>query len=338
MNQKNNGGFTLVELIIAMMTGSLAFFAAATLLLMGLRINKQTTFTTIQQNDVRTIITMMERLASDGKISEVQYNGDSWEIKTSSNTAIQYDSVKQAILVGSFGANGEAITTPLLNDVYASHAVLDEKRVLTFAVETDLGSYRSSVYCRMASITSNQEENEVPENEIVKPSDQTSTGRQAFLNVLYDQYRLASGSVNTGMILQDKLSTGTYYSEWYIKTNGGSYGVNGWNKDTPWCACYISWALSQVGSHLNEVPRYANVDLFIEYFKDRSSFANTPTPGDIIFFDWTGGDNPAHVGVVIKTDSSTVYTIEGNSAGIIALREYSINDNRIIGYGVLPWK
>jgi hypothetical protein len=44
------------------------------------------------------------------------------------------------------------------------------------------------------------------------------------------------------------------------------------------------------------------------------------------------------VGVVIKIDNSTVYTIEGNSAGIIALRSYSLSDDRIIGYGVLPWE
>lgn len=351
MNQKHNSGFTLVELVIAMATGTLVFIAASTLLLLGLRINNLTTATTIQQNDVRTIITMMERLASDGKISKVTYDGDSWNIETSSNTAIKYDANAQALLVGNFDAEGKAITTPILKNVYASHAVLDEKQVLTFAVETDQGSYRSSVYCRMASIelvdetdkTIKDEIGDIFDNEDKEQVDQRELERQAFLDVLYGQYRLAGGGVNSGVILNDaKRSTGEYYSEWYINTVGGSYGVNGWNKNTPWCACYISWALSQVDRGYFEdnavVPIYANVDNFIEYFKGKSSLVSTPTPGDIIFFDWTGGDNPAHVGVVIKSDDTNVYTIEGNSAGIIALRSYSLSDNRIIGYGVLPWK
>ena len=33
-----------------------------------------------------------------------------------------------------------------------------------------------------------------------------------------------------------------------------------------------------------------------------------------------------------------VYTIEGNSANMVAVRKYSVNDSRIMGYGILDWK
>ena len=83
MNQKNNGGFTLVELVIAMVTGSLVFIAASTLLLLGLRINNLTTHTSQQLNNTRTVMTVLERMATEGNITGVTYgdDGDSWTIK-----------------------------------------------------------------------------------------------------------------------------------------------------------------------------------------------------------------------------------------------------------------
>ena len=40
---------------------------------------------------------------------------------------------------------------------------------------------------------------------------------------------------------------------------------------------------------------------------------NNLAPGDAIFFDWDLDGTADHVGIVIGTDGSRVYTVEGNS-------------------------
>jgi cell wall-associated NlpC family hydrolase len=94
---------------------------------------------------------------------------------------------------------------------------------------------------------------------------------------------------------------------------------------------------------------YANVDEFMAYFNPVEGSVtwlpggSTPTPGDLIFFDWDKGTNPEHVGVVIEVktvkigdqEKTVIYTIEGNSSGRVAIRSYTLGDKRIIGYGIL---
>ncbi|MEQ2370984.1 CHAP domain-containing protein, partial [Blautia sp. CLA-JM-H16] len=42
-----------------------------------------------------------------------------------------------------------------------------------------------------------------------------------------------------------------------------------------------------------------------------------------------------HVGIVEKTEGSTVYTVEGNSSDAVNKRSYDINNGTIMGYGIL---
>ena len=157
-----------------------------------------------------------------------------------------------------------------------------------------------------------------------------SFGRNNFLRIL------ASQMGSEGEIIGGALSTYTYYTEWYI---GGYTGNTGWSKDTPWCASYISWCLEQVSlSVRSNVPRYANVDNFMQHFFSDTWLerGSIPTPGDLIFFGYL--NDPNHMGVVIAADDNYVHTIEGNVNNTIALRQYAIDDPNIIGYGLLNWK
>lgn len=71
---------------------------------------------------------------------------------------------------------------------------------------------------------------------------------------------------------------------------------------------------------------------------------NMPIPGDYVFFDWDGRNDPDgvkdpdHVGAVLCVEGNFLYTIEGNSGGRVAVQRYDLNDKRIVGYGVLNWK
>jgi cell wall-associated NlpC family hydrolase len=178
-------------------------------------------------------------------------------------------------------------------------------------------------------------------DDTIDPGD-IEDAREEFIKILKSQYR-SRGQIK---------GTDTYYSQWYV---GGIYS-NGWNAKTPWCACYISWALNEMGADIKQPesrkatdhlgnPYYkwfANVDDFMEYFNPTPTQSDTwipgggtPKPGDLIFFDWNKGKNPQHVGVVLKVDDRMVYTIEGNSAGRVTVRSYPVSDDRIIGYGVV---
>ena len=150
--------------------------------------------------------------------------------------------------------------------------------------------------------------------------------------------KLASQLGSTGRILTED-GQGEYFSQWYI----GSYAQNPtWNESTPWCACFVSWALDACAPYLEgEPPRFANVDTFwVELVTADNWKKNRPEAGDLIFFDWVDDSqyNPQHVGVVLTEKDGWIYTIEGNSNGVVAMRKYPADDAGIMGYGILNWK
>ena len=154
---------------------------------------------------------------------------------------------------------------------------------------------------------------------------------RAFLEVLSQQMG-SNGRIQTPQ------GEGEYYSEWYI---GGYEDNPGWDENTPWCGCFISWALEECSGYLNgRTPKFANVDTFWEELQTAHRWKDAdPEAGDIIFFDWVmdGQQNPQHVGVVFAVENGWIYTIEGNSNGTTALNQYAVNDPCIMGYGVLHW-
>ena len=64
----NNGGFTLVELLVVIVAASLVMFAASSVLLLGLRVHRRTLDTAQRRENVQIILTLVENLASGGEI------------------------------------------------------------------------------------------------------------------------------------------------------------------------------------------------------------------------------------------------------------------------------
>mgnify|MGYP001549314170 FL=1 len=89
----------------------------------------------------------------------------------------------------------------------------------------------------------------------------------------------------------------------------------GFNSRVEWCACFVSWCYGQMG--LSE-PRFAACQSQgIPWFQSHGQwggrdYANI-APGDAIFFDWDLDGSADHVGIVVGTAGSRVYTVEGNS-------------------------
>ena len=113
----------------------------------------------------------------------------------------------------------------------------------------------------------------------------------------------------------------------------------GFNSRVEWCACFVSWCYGQMG--LSE-PRFAACQSQgIPWFQSHGQWGargyDNLASGDAIFFDWDLDGSADHVGIVIGTDGSRVYTVEGNSGDACKIRSYDVNYECIKGYGLMNW-
>ena len=141
----------------------------------------------------------------------------------------------------------------------------------------------------------------------------TRPGNQAVVNIAKSQV----GNVG-----------GQPYWSWY-----------GFPSRVEWCACFVSWCYGQVG--LSE-PRFAGCQSQgAAWFQSHGQWGargyENIAPGDAIFFDWDLDGGADHVGIVIGTDGSKVYTVEGNSGDACKIRSYSLTYECIKGYGLMNW-
>lgn len=328
MNKRTSPGFTLVELMVTLLCCALITLAAMTVLLTGTRVGRTAEDAAQEQESARMVLTLLERLAGSGQITGVKYEGSNWELLGKDEAG------RDAVLLRYTGAgatgtllsgSGGVVLEGLAD---AAAELEDDKKLLTVTVETTAGqSYTSSVYCRVGlevpedskSLDSEGDiKNEIPAG--------TEQARKDFLSILATQY----GSRGT---IQGGADSGKPYAQWY-----NSF----WAADTPWCACFLSWGAAQAGDAcFKSISRFAEVNDGISQFRnaglwqDRGDHA--PLPGDYIFFNWDGG-TADHVGVVLSVQGGTVFTLEGNSGGKVAVRSYDLSSDAIVGYGVPEFK
>lgn len=335
--KRNNSGFTMVELLVTVAVSSIVLAAAASLMLLGLRVHQTTQKEAGEQQTVRIVLSALEDLSASGKIYRVQPLSDGWQLQgktadgKSGAVLLRYKSGKL-----TSGTSGDQV---LLDNLRGAQVILDGSLV-TFTFATAAHSYSTSVFCRTGiegdSVGKAEAEDILKKTPTLPAAaDLTETekkARFAFLQKLADQYD------SRGEIIGGK----GYFSEWYI----GNYADNpGWNQYTPWCGCFLSWGAEQQRDTIDGAPpRFADVDKGMASFKESGKWRNPndannmPIPGDYVFFDWDGDRDPDHVGAVLCVKDGYLYTIEGNSGGKVAVNCYPKNDPRIMGYGVLKWK
>ena len=334
--KRNNSGFTMVELLVTVAVSSIVLAAAASLMLLGLRVHQTTQKEAGEQQTVRIVLSALEDLSASGKIYRVEPLSDGWQLQ--GKTA---DGNPGAVLLRynsgtlTSGTSGDQV---LLDNLRGARVDLDGSLV-TFTFATAAHSYSTSVFCRTGiegdSVGKEEAKDILKEKptlpESTKLSEKEKAARFAFLQTLAGQYD-SRGEIKGK-------SDYRYFSEWYIR----SYKDNpGWNQYTPWCGCFLSWAADQQKASINgDPPSFADVDEGMEKFKDSRMWRErsaTPIPGDYVFFDWDGDSDPDHVGAVLCVEGNFLYTIEGNSGGRVAVQRYPLSDSRIVGYGVLNWK
>ena len=145
-------------------------------------------------------------------------------------------------------------------------------------------------------------------------------------------------------------------SENYIEY--GRLLVPNWNDNSyDWCACFVNWCLNQARfdkasseiSCRNWVSELTAMNMYQKSKAHGGSY--TPRPADFIFFNREGKSSPAtHIGFVLYTTETHVYTIEGNASdkdapvqantgkNNVTIRSYPLNDSRVIGYGTPPYR
>lgn len=335
--KRNNSGFTMVELLVTVAVSSIVLAAAASLMLLGLRVHQTTQKEAGEQQTVRIVLSALEDLSASGKIYRVEPLSDGWQLqgKTADGTPgavlLRYNSGKLRS-----GTSGDQV---LLDNLRGARVDLDGSLV-TFTFATAAHSYSTSVFCRTGiegdSVGKAEAQEKLTLPDPTTLTDAEKKARYAFLKTLADQYD------SRGNILKGDTSRYTYFSEWYI---GGYARDPRWNQYTPWCGCFLSWGAEQQRDTIDGAPpRFANVDTGMEGFQESGKWRNPndannmPIPGDYVFFDWDGGSDPDHVGAVLCVKDGFLYTIEGNSGGKVAVQRYSLGDSRIVGYGVLNWK
>ncbi len=151
--------------------------------------------------------------------------------------------------------------------------------------------------------------------------------------------------------------------------NMGDWGIGYGGDSYSWCASFVSFCLLQSGatdhskisdwcrSHEGDAnyiwrevscQKWAAQLRSFEYFKDSASRGGdyTPSSGDLIFFSNKADGTESHIGIVVKTDDTYVYTVEGNTSAASGLeangegvhfKAHELNSTYIRGYGILPY-
>ena len=111
----------------------------------------------------------------------------------------------------------------------------------------------------------------------------------------------------------------------------------------PWCAAFVS-AVGMACGLRDVILPHVNCDGMIASYKLAGCWveddAYTPTPGDVIFYDWQddgNGDNRGgsdHVGIVVDVRGEQITVIEGNKSDKVEYRTVTRNSRYIRGYGV----
>ena len=128
--------------------------------------------------------------------------------------------------------------------------------------------------------------------------------------------------------------------------NAGYY--NGNKNGYAWCDVFVDWCFYRAyGKAAGQAAECqtgnlgAGCSYSAQYYKGQSRYDKTPQVGDQIFFLDSAGDIN-HTGLVYAVDSTTVYTVEGNTSGAsgvvangggVCKKSYSRGYSRIAGYG-----
>ena len=144
MTNRNNGGFTLIELICSIAIASLITMAALSLMLMGLRINVQTSNNVKQQNTTNMLAEILQNVVEEQNIMLLP-NEDGYQITngTEEESIVFVEYKKEN---GVIELRGE----PFVENVESFEAEMnDNNTLLTIHLTVNGSEYTAAAYCRL---------------------------------------------------------------------------------------------------------------------------------------------------------------------------------------------
>ena len=90
-----------------------------------------------------------------------------------------------------------------------------------------------------------------------------------------------------------------------------------WGTTFPWCVVFLWWVFREAGA--SELfyggGKTASCGTLLGYYRTRGQMVTDGEyrPGDLIFYNFTGGSDPEHVGLCESFGGATVMSIEGNT-------------------------
>ena len=100
-----------------------------------------------------------------------------------------------------------------------------------------------------------------------------------------------------------------------VKFNTAYYGREVSGSAYPWCCAFVWWVFREAGaaSLFYGGKKTASCSALLSFHKGQAVWGDYQ-PGDIIFFNFNGRKNPAHVGICESWDGQYITTIDGNTA------------------------
>ena len=190
-----NKGFTLVEMMVSVLCAAIVMGVVMTWLLVGIRVEFSAADTMERQQKTRVIISLMESMASSGKVAKVQETGAAalsegeeavvgakgtdWALLDDSGKAlVRYRAGSGTIVTGS----GDVLMDGL---DYAGAKFNSAKNMLELSLVAEGQEYSSNIFCRTAVNSLSYGAAELLE--IVRQKDQTAANRFAFITLLTSQ-------------------------------------------------------------------------------------------------------------------------------------------------------
>lgn len=99
-----------------------------------------------------------------------------------------------------------------------------------------------------------------------------------------------------------------------IRYNEVYYGRDVSGPQYPWCCTFVWWVFHSLLRSDAVFPKTAYCPYALQWFKNRDRIVTEPLPGDIVFYNFTGGRSPSHIGIVASVGRGYIIAIEGNTS------------------------
>lgn len=103
-----------------------------------------------------------------------------------------------------------------------------------------------------------------------------------------------------------------------VMFNTEYYGRSVSGAQYPWCAVFVWYVFKAAGASdlYYGGSKTAYCPTLATYYRRHNQWSKTPQVGDIVFYNFSKGTEPTHVGIVSEVGSTYIKAIEGNTSGI----------------------